>query len=105
MCALSFATNAPLPASEPEDMGFLSGRLEAIGPAMQAFVDAGKVPNLVTLVARHGRVVHLEARGYLDLDSRAPVGADSFFRLYSNSKPIAGLAAMILFEEGALTPD
>ena len=93
MCALSFAPDAPLPAAEPEDMGFLPGRLDAIGPAMQAFVDAGKVPNLVTLVARQGRVVHLEARGYRDIDSHAAASTDSLFRLYSNSKPIAGLAA------------
>jgi len=103
--ALSTATETPLPTADPAEMGFIPDRLAELGPAMQRYVDAGKVPNLVTLVARHGRVVHFEARGYMDLESRRPVQKDTLFRLYSNSKPIAGLAAMILFEEGKLTPD
>jgi CubicO group peptidase (beta-lactamase class C family) len=95
----------PLPAASPEQMGFMPERLAQLRPAMQRYIDEGKVPNLVTLVARHGRVVHFEAQGVLDLDSPRPVDLDSIFRLYSNSKPIAGLGAMILFEEGKLTPD
>jgi CubicO group peptidase (beta-lactamase class C family) len=99
------ATATPLPLGDPADLGFLPDRLTRIGPAMQRYVDEGKVPNLVTLVARRGRIVHLEARGYMDLETRRPVGMDALFRLYSNSKPIAGLAAMLLYEEGKLTPD
>ena len=63
------------------------------------------VPNLVTLIAREGKVVHLEAQGYLDIDSRKPATVDSIFRLYSNSKPIAGTAVMMLYEEGLLKLD
>jgi CubicO group peptidase (beta-lactamase class C family) len=105
MCALSVERASPLPAASPEEEGFIPERLARIGPAMQRFVDEGKVPNLVTLVARHGRVVHFEARGYMDLESRRPVDTSTIFRLYSNSKPIAGLAVMMLYEEGLLTPD
>ena len=105
MSALSFAPGTPLPAAEAEEMGFLPERLARLGAAMRHFIDGGKVPNLVTLVARQGRVVHFEARGFLELEAHKPVERDAIFRLYSNSKPIAGLATMILFEEGLLTPD
>ena len=72
---------------------------------MQQYIDADKVPNLVTLVARRGQVVHLDVRGVMDFDSQQPVDEGTLFRLYSNSKPIAGAATMILFEAGVLTPD
>ena len=72
---------------------------------MQTYVDAKKVPNLVTLVARKGQVVHHEARGVLDFKSNTPVATNSLFRMYSNTKPIAGVATMILYERGILTPD
>ena len=98
-------SGSPLPTADPGDLGFIPERLARLGPAMQRYVDEGKVPNLVTLVARHGRVAHFEARGALDIDSPQPAQRDSIFRLYSNSKPIAGAGIMVLFEEGRLTPD
>ena len=49
------------------------------------FIDQQKVPNLVTLVARHGKVVHFDAQGYMDFDSKKPVSKDTIFRLYSNT--------------------
>ena len=97
--------NSPLPTIDPHDAGFDASRLAQIGGAMQAFVDSQKVPNLVTLLARHGKIVHFEARGVLDLEDPAPVQKNSLFRMYSNTKPIAGVATMILFERGVLTPD
>lgn len=98
-------TYSTLPQGDPETLGFDPQRLSLIGPAMQQYIDDKKVPNLVTLVARRGQVVHLDARGVLDLDSQQPVDNGTLFRLYSNSKPIAGVATMILFEAGVLTPD
>ncbi len=98
-------TISPLPVGDPEELGFDSERLSRIGPAMQKFIDNEKVPNLVTLVARKGQIVHLDARGFLDLDTREPVDTTTVFRLYSNTKPIAGVATMILYEAGLLTPD
>jgi CubicO group peptidase (beta-lactamase class C family) len=95
----------PLPSTTPEKAGFSAERLARIRPAMQKFIDQKKVPNIVTLLARDGKIVHLEAQGYLDFESREPVTLDSFFRLYSNSKPIAGVATMILVEEGLLSLD
>jgi CubicO group peptidase (beta-lactamase class C family) len=94
-----------LPEADAAELGFDPKRLGEIGPAMQAYVDDRRVPNLVTLVARRGKVVHFEARGVLDFDTGAPVGKDSLFRMYSNTKPIAGVALSILYERGLLTPD
>ena len=59
----------------------------------------------MTLVARHGRIVHLEAQGYMDFESRKPVGTDTFFRLWSNTKPITGAATLICVEDGLLKLD
>ena len=98
-------SDSPLPVGDPKELGFDVDRLAQIGPAMQRFVDAQKVPNLVTLLARKGQIVHFEARGVLDLDKGNPVGKDSLFRMFSNTKPIAGVATLILFERGILTPD
>jgi CubicO group peptidase (beta-lactamase class C family) len=98
-------TTSSLPTGDPEALGFDAERLSRIGPAMQKLIDDEKVPNLVTLVARKGQIVHLDARGVMDLDTRKPVDTSTLFRLYSNTKPIAGVATMILFEAGLLTPD
>src|SRR5512136_2861825 len=95
----------PLPMAKPEDVGFSSERLARIGPAMKKYVDRRMVPHIVTLVARHGKLVHYEAQGYLDIDSRKPAGTDTIVRLWSNSKCIAGLATMICVEDGLLTLD
>lgn len=94
--------NWPLPYAKPEDAGFSTAHLARICPAMQKYIDQHKVPNITTLIAREGKVVHFEAQGYLDLESRKPVTEDGIFRLYSNSKPITGVAIMMLYEEGLL---
>lgn len=94
--------NWPLPAAEPEEVGLSTEQLARIRPAMQRYIDERKVPNVITLVARHGKIVHLEAQGYMDFESRRPVQTDSFFRLYSNTKPITGVATMMLVEDGRL---
>ena len=95
----------PLPNTKPEDVGFSSERLAKICPGLQKFIDKQMVPNLVTLVARHGKIVHYEAQGYLDFESKKPAGKDTIYRLWSNSKPITGTATMICIEDGLLTLD
>ena len=95
----------PLPTTKPEEVGFSSERLAWIRPAMQKYIDNREIPCMITLVARHGKIVHFEAQGYMDIESRRPVRKDAFFRLWSNSKPIAGVATMILYEEGLLKLD
>src|SRR5829696_6240757 len=101
--------NAPLAAglavAEPEDVGLSAERLARIGPVMQGFVDAGEIPGCVTVVARHGRIAHLEARGRLHLDADAPLRADTIFRLASATKAIAAVALLLLYEEGRFLLD
>jgi CubicO group peptidase (beta-lactamase class C family) len=95
----------PLPAAEPEEVGFSSERLARIRPAMQKYIDNHEVPCMITLVARHGKIVHFEAQGYMDIESKRPVRKDAFFRMWSNSKPITGVATMMLYEDGLLNLD
>ena len=95
----------PLPFARPQEVGFSTERLARIGPGLRKYIDEQKVPNLVTLVARHGKVVHYEAQGYMDMEARRPVGKDTIFRLYSNTKPITGVAIMMLYEDGKLGLD
>ena len=98
-------TDSALQTGDPCQLGFDPERLARIAPAMQAFVDDRRVPNLVTLVARRGQLAHQHACGVLDLDEGAPAGMDTLFRMWSNTKPIAGVATLILYERGLLTPD
>ena len=83
-----------------EEVGMSSERLARIVPGMQRLIDAKKIPGTVTLVARHGKVVHFEAAGSQNVEAGEPMRKDTLFRLYSQSKPITGVATMILFEEG-----
>ena len=94
-----------LPLGDAADLGFDPERLAAIRSAMQAYVDDKRVPNLVTLIARRGRIVHLHACGVLSFETGKPATPSSLFRMFSNTKPLAGVATCILYERGLLSPD
>jgi CubicO group peptidase (beta-lactamase class C family) len=96
-------SNWPLPRAKPEDVGVSSERMARIRPGLQKYIDNRKVSNFVTLVARHGKIIHYEAQGHQDIKAKKPAQQDSLFRLYSNSKPIAGLATMMCVEDGLLS--
>ncbi len=96
-------TAAALQMAKPEDVGLSSERLQRINQMIQRHIDSQDVTGAVTLVARRGRVVHLEAQGVMDLDSKKPMPKDAIFRIASMSKPVAGVAIMMLLEEGKLT--
>jgi len=83
-----------------EEVGFSSERLENIKPVMQAYVDQKKLPGLITLVARRGKIVHFERFGLMDIEANKPMQSDTIFRIYSMTKPITTVAAMMLYEEG-----
>lgn len=89
-----------LPVAKPEDVGMSTERLQRVRTAMKRYVDNGLVPGVVTLVARHGRVIHLDAIGYRDAETKAPMTTDTIFRIASMTKPIASVALMMLYEEG-----
>ena len=88
----------------PEDVGLSSEVLARIGPTMQQFIDADRTAGIMTLVARRGEIVHWEAHGWRVLDED-PLERDDIFRIYSMTKPVTSVAAMMLVEEGVLSLD
>lgn len=82
-----------------------AAKLAAVRTRMQQFVDKGEIAGAVTLVARHDRVVSLEAVGYQDLESKKPMQANSLFRIASMTKPVTAVGIMILADEGKLAVD
>ena len=94
------AAGHDLPTTKPESVGMSSERLAQLGEGMKKLVDQGRLSGVVTLVARHGKVVAFDATGKRDIAANAPMQKDSIFRIYSMSKPITGVAMMMLFEEG-----
>lgn len=91
-----------LPLASPADVGMSAEALERIRPAMQAYVDDGRVPGVMTLVARNGRIVHWDAVGMRVLEDGDPLERDDVFRIYSMTKPVTSVAIMMLVEEGRL---
>jgi CubicO group peptidase (beta-lactamase class C family) len=89
-----------VPTAKPESVGMSSERLGRIRVAMQRYVDRHEVAGVVTLVARKGQVVHLEAVGCRDAEGKAAMTTDTIFRIASMTKPITSVALMMLFEEG-----
>ena len=84
----------------PESVGFSADGLKAFQQSMRALVDEGKLANVETLVARHGKVVELDTYGVQNLTDRKPVTRTTIFRLASMTKPIVGVAMMMLWEQG-----
>ena len=89
-----------LPRAVPEDVGMSTSRLERIAPVMQRWVDAGKIPGALTMIAREGRLAYFEKVGMQDVATAKPLEFDTIFRIYSMTKPIASIAVMMLYEEG-----
>jgi CubicO group peptidase (beta-lactamase class C family) len=93
-------TSKDLPAAKPEDVGLSSERLARMTRTIHEYVDAGRTPGVVTLIARHGKVVHVDAYGKADLATGRQTRTDDLFRMYSMTKPITSAALLMLFEEG-----
>jgi CubicO group peptidase (beta-lactamase class C family) len=91
---------ADLGNARPESVGISSQRLSRLTTEMKALADRGEVSGVVTMVARKGKVVHLEAAGKRELEGGTPMQKDTIFRIYSMTKPITGVAMMILMEQG-----
>jgi CubicO group peptidase (beta-lactamase class C family) len=86
---------------EPGEVGLDPGRLERLDAHFRAYVDDGRLPGWLLAVARKGAVAHLCTYGSRDAEAGKPVELDTLFRLYSMTKPITSVAAMMLYEEGA----
>ncbi|HVS66853.1 MAG TPA: serine hydrolase domain-containing protein [Thermoanaerobaculia bacterium] len=97
------AADAPspaLPRAAPAEVGFSPERLDRLDRALQGYVDRGELAGIVALVARKGKVVHLESYGARHVEAKAPMAEDTIFRIASMTKPIASVALMMLWEEG-----
>jgi CubicO group peptidase (beta-lactamase class C family) len=85
----------------PEEVGLSSERLARIERHFERqYLEPKKIAGALTLVARHGRIAHLSALGMMDLERGAKMRADTIFRIYSMTKPIASVALMSLYEHG-----
>ena len=93
-------TSVPLPLAAPEELGFSSVRLARLGSVMAGEIERRRVPGAVALIARRGRIGYFESFGQRDDAARAPMAKDTIFRIYSMTKPITSVAAMMLWEEG-----
>jgi CubicO group peptidase (beta-lactamase class C family) len=86
----------------PESEGFSSERLARISAVMRAEIEKGTMPSAVTLIARHGKVVHVEAHGDLDAGKAKPMTTDAVSRLFSMTKPFVSVVAVMLVEQGRI---
>ena len=91
---------------ESEAVGFSASRLARLDEVMRRrYVDSGRLPGLLTMVYRRGRLAHTGMSGHMDLERGTPMREDAIFRVYSMSKPITAVALMTLAEEGLIGLD
>jgi CubicO group peptidase (beta-lactamase class C family) len=98
------ATLAPLPQATPESVGFAADMPANMDAAMQSLIDKKHLAGIVTLVARKGKVVQHKAYGFQDADAQTPMRTDTIAKIYSMTKPVTGVAMMMLFEDGKWKP-
>ena len=92
-----------LPTVAPEDVGLSATRLHRINRVMQRYIDEGKLVSIITMVCRHGKIAHFSCFG--TQDTKVPTTRDTIYRIYSMTKPITTVAAMMLYEEGLFQLD
>ena len=91
-----------LAAAKPEEVGLSSERLARIGAILRDDVERGRIPGVVIMVARRGKLAYVETVGFRDKAAGAPMTRDAIFRIASMTKPMVSVAAMMLYEEGRL---
>jgi CubicO group peptidase (beta-lactamase class C family) len=91
-----------LPKASPEQVGMSAQRLARISDALKQEVEQGKLPGAVVMVARKGSVVYTDAIGFQDKETGQQMAMDSVFRIYSMTKPLVSVAAMMLVEDGKI---
>jgi CubicO group peptidase (beta-lactamase class C family) len=105
LALLTLAQAQGLPMGKADELGFAPDRLARITETLDGDVGKHDIPGAVLLIARHGKVAYFESMGALDPRGNAPMTKDAIFRIYSMSKPITTVAAMMLVEEGRITLD
>ena len=92
----------PLPRAKPEDVGFSSERLARIGETLKADIEAGRIPGAVIAIARHGKLVALDAYGWSDKAAGVAMTTDTIFNIASMTKPMTTVGALMLYEQGKI---
>jgi CubicO group peptidase (beta-lactamase class C family) len=87
---------------DPAEVGLDGDRLRRIDDNFARYVDDGRLPGYLVTVSRHGKLAHVSAYGQRDREEGLPVESDTLWRIFSMTKPITSVAAMMLYEEGAL---
>ncbi|HET6838247.1 MAG TPA: serine hydrolase domain-containing protein [Bradyrhizobium sp.] len=95
----------PLPRAKPEEVGMSSERLARIGAVLKADIEAGRIPGAVIAIARHGKLVALDAYGWRDKAAGVPMTTDTIFNIASMTKPMTTVGALMLYEQGKLLID
>lgn len=104
--ALPLSLNAAdIERTAPEAAGFSSAGVNALAEGMRAAVDQGNLAGVVSALLRDGKLVHLDAYGYQDVENQVPITEDTLFRIYSMTKPVTGVALMMLVDEGKVALD
>ncbi len=91
---------ADLDTVDPAEVGLSAERLERLDAGLQGLVDDGSIAGVVALVARHGKIAFADVAGVKNVDTGSAMTRDSIFRIFSMTKPITGVAMMMLYEEG-----
>lgn len=100
-CAvLVLPLSAATPTAKPEEVGLSAERLKRIHELVQRHLDAKSFSGAVTLIAKNGRIGHFEAHGLMDIESKKPMQKDGIFRIMSMTKPVVGVAILMMIEEG-----
>ena len=100
LSTVALAQAQSLPSAKPEQVGLSTERLNKVTAMLKADVEKGVIPGAILLVARHGKIAWFDTVGTRNPETKAPMTRDSIFRIYSMSKPITSVAAMVLFEDG-----
>src|ERR1700749_602390 len=95
----------PLPRAKPEEVGISSERLARIDSVLKADIDAGRIPGAVIAIARHGKLVKLDAYGFSDKQAGVAMTTDTIFNIASMTKPMTSVGALLLYEQGKLLID
>jgi CubicO group peptidase (beta-lactamase class C family) len=98
-------TQDPLPRAKPEDVGMSSERLARISTTLNADIEAGKIPGGVIAIARHGKLVMLDAYGWRDKEAHVPMTTDTIFNVASMTKPMTTVGLLMLYEQGKILID
>lgn len=102
LAVLTLPAIASIDEATPAEVGLSAERLQRIHEAVQRHIDDGNISGAVTAATRRGRLAHLEAHGVMDLESKKAMTDDAIFKIMSMTKPIVGVAILMLMEEGKI---